>query len=368
MGNYKSKYKIAVAIPNYNTPKHLLDECFQSIIKQSMIDDLIVIMVDDGSCNTSYNDLMDIISKYNKKVDIYYERRDERFGPAIVRQRCLDIIYEKFNCEYVTFLDSDDEFIGENNLEKLYIETLRFKCKFSFGNSVKYKNGHIEHYKFIKNPPYIMAPLHGCLYNIDFLRENNIKFPNYKNSGCEDSLFNMKCDIFCRAVAFNIDVYKWKNRKDSNYTIVTSTNLEYNIFMAQETMFCKYLLEIQDYDVDRVFMYINLFLNQYKSEISHKTCRAVMGYCTSLLYKKYLNENSRQFLKKCDVDRSLLSSQYLGVLSRKKYDLSEKFVMIYEGRIYTVDCSSIFPYLKNMIACKVSNPNVNGLDESLLDY
>ena len=91
--------KISVIIPIYNTEKYL-EETLDSILNQTMIDDIEVLMMDDGS----QDDSRKIIEEYASKYDNFYGFYNENVGQGCERNFGM----EHAKGEYIHFMDSDD--------------------------------------------------------------------------------------------------------------------------------------------------------------------------------------------------------------------------------------------------------------------
>lgn len=103
--------KVTIIVPVYNCEKYLKD-CFNSIENQTFgIENLEVIIINDGSTDNSGK----IIQTYcNKHKDwIYIEQENKGLSFA----RNLGV--EKSTTEYISFLDSDD-YLAEGAMEILY--------------------------------------------------------------------------------------------------------------------------------------------------------------------------------------------------------------------------------------------------------
>ena len=72
--------KVSVVIPVWNTEKYI-KECLDSILAQSIIDELEIICVNDGSTDTS----LEILRKYDKLTKILFLEK-------ICLQYCLKAI------------------------------------------------------------------------------------------------------------------------------------------------------------------------------------------------------------------------------------------------------------------------------------
>ena len=91
--------KISVIIPVYNTEEYL-EETLESILNQTMIDDIEVLMLDDGSNDNSQF----IIERYARKYDNFHAFYNENMGSGCER----NIGIKEAHGEYVHLMDSDD--------------------------------------------------------------------------------------------------------------------------------------------------------------------------------------------------------------------------------------------------------------------
>lgn len=101
-------YSLAVIIPNYNKEKYLY-ECVQSILRQTLLPDEIVI-VDDCSSDHSRKVIDELKEKSNLIQAIYLEKNG---GVSHAR----NIGLKNSKSEYVTFLDADDFYYNCGKLE-----------------------------------------------------------------------------------------------------------------------------------------------------------------------------------------------------------------------------------------------------------
>lgn len=98
--------KISVIVPVYNTGKYV-ERCLDSLIHQTIKEEIEIIVVNDGSTDHSG----EIIKKYGKQVK-YYAKENE----GIAKTRNFGI--EKATSEYILFVDSDD-YVDTTLIEKL---------------------------------------------------------------------------------------------------------------------------------------------------------------------------------------------------------------------------------------------------------
>lgn len=201
-----NKTKVSVIIPVFNAEKYL-ERCLNSIINQSL-KEIEIICVDDASTDNSLNILKDFSKKDNR---IQYRVQHENSGAGIARNRGM----EYATGEFISFIDSDDFVIDNTAYEKLYEYAVECKADIVSANLNIYKNGEFQNNPFsniIKCTSYIKPQEYGIpwyfqknLYRKQFLKENNIEFPDYRNG--EDPLFLTKVlvnvdFVYCLPVDF----------------------------------------------------------------------------------------------------------------------------------------------------------------------
>ena len=91
--------KVSVIVPVYNVEQYV-EKCLETLVNQT-IEDIEIIVVNDGSTDNSKNIIKKYVEKYPKKV-IYLEKENGGLSDA----RNYGIPYA--NGEYIAFLDSDD--------------------------------------------------------------------------------------------------------------------------------------------------------------------------------------------------------------------------------------------------------------------
>ena len=91
--------KVSVVIPVWNTEKYI-KECLDSILAQSIIDELEIICVNDGSTDTS----LEILRKYEKQYEQIKVIDQINGGQSTARNVALNVAAG----EYVYFMDGDD--------------------------------------------------------------------------------------------------------------------------------------------------------------------------------------------------------------------------------------------------------------------
>lgn len=100
---------VSVVIPVYND-KPYLERCVQSVLNQTY-KDLEIVLVDDGSTDGT-GDLCDQLASVDLRICVIHQENKGLSGARNVGIR-------KATGEYIVFLDSDDEWLQSDGLEKL---------------------------------------------------------------------------------------------------------------------------------------------------------------------------------------------------------------------------------------------------------
>lgn len=104
-------YKVAIVITTYNLEKYI-KKAIQSVLSQKTRFDYRIIIADDASTDGTISILKEYQNKYPKKITVLYS--DINRGSLANSNRALSYI----DCEYFSFLDGDDYWIGEDRLQK----------------------------------------------------------------------------------------------------------------------------------------------------------------------------------------------------------------------------------------------------------
>lgn len=118
--------QVSVIVPVYNAEKYL-HECVDSILAQT-ITDIEVILVDDGSTDTSPK-ICDEYAESDKRVIVIHKQNG---GVSSARNAGLDVAVG----EYVTFVDSDD-FIASDMYENMMSKAIEYNCDIVMCDCIK---------------------------------------------------------------------------------------------------------------------------------------------------------------------------------------------------------------------------------------
>lgn len=203
----KEKPLLSIIIPVYNVEQYL-EKCIESVIPMTISYE--IILVDDGSTDSSLG-ICKKFEEINKNIKVVHK---ENGGLSSARNCGLSIATGK----YVAFVDSDDW------VEKGTYDTLLQKLgnkdvdilKFSY--FIEYDGNVIEEHNILSNGfydreqieklilPYafggdkladstiqkINLSAWSNLYNLEFLKSNDLEFISEREVGSEDFLFNIE--------------------------------------------------------------------------------------------------------------------------------------------------------------------------------
>lgn len=250
--------RISIIVPIYNVEKYL-QECLESIIKQSY-KDIEIILVNDGSTDSSGEICKNYSERYKNIVYL------EKVNGGLSDTRNFGI--EKSTGDYLIFIDSDDywnsNFLAElNNIveknDNLDIVFFRFVKYYENSKRKEEEVLNIDFYK-VNNKTGIEAINHILLNNKDFgwyacrylvsrqyIIENNMKF--IKGRSYEDALWSPKVWIKASKVYYYDEaVYVYRLDREGQITSnISLKNLKDSIFVSTY-----WLEEIKKYYLDEI--------------------------------------------------------------------------------------------------------------------
>lgn len=198
---------ISVIVPVFNVEQYF-ERCVTSLINQTY-KNLEIILVDDGSTDNCPK-MCDEFAIADRRIKVIHK---ENGGQGIARNSGLEIA----SGNYVTFVDSDD-YLCETYIEKLYSALIKNKadmaiCAYSvytanktvIPHSLKIGQGVYCDEKVTDN---ILLPIIGAepnaksdvlieascwakLYNMQIIKENNVRFTSERVAISEDLFFNV---------------------------------------------------------------------------------------------------------------------------------------------------------------------------------
>lgn len=160
---------ITIGIPAFKAENHICD-CLASIQIQSIREEISIIIAKDN-----LEDNYEFVKNRFPELDITILDCDKNTGPGLARQRCLDAA----STEWITWIDADDVFIHPMSIESL-IAGIQPNC-------IEVQGAFFQEIE--NNPMGVrLAPrndanhpwVFGRLYNVKFLKENNISFTSLR--------------------------------------------------------------------------------------------------------------------------------------------------------------------------------------------
>lgn len=210
--------KIDVIIPAYNVPDKLLVQCLSSIMTQSILDDLVITIVDDASTQQNY---LQIVESFNKYADIQLFRYEENQGPGYARQYGLD---HTFN-EFIVFIDADDMLCNRDSLFCLRDAMIQQNVNFVSGVFLEdtFNNNNLIITSHFDDVVWVFSKM----YRRSIITQYDIHFPPNSRAN-EDCGFNLMYLLLCGdRLAIQNPVYQWQGYNES-LTRSNSNNYKYS--------------------------------------------------------------------------------------------------------------------------------------------
>lgn len=168
---------LSVVVPVYNVEQYL-SQCLESLLRQQ-VDDLEVILVNDGSTDDSQRIIDDYVHKYPQ---IFRTISQSNQGQGSARNAGIQLCSK----EYLTFLDSDD-YLAEDGYQKVLLAMEQDACDIGvFECNWVYPDGRQE---FRPSLPqflpdftpqnYVLSHCSPCnkIYRTSLWKTNDLRFP-----------------------------------------------------------------------------------------------------------------------------------------------------------------------------------------------
>ncbi len=168
--------KVSIIVPVYNVERYI-DKCLKSLVNQTL-EDIEIIIVNDGSTDKSKEKIQKYIEKYSAKIK-YFEK--ENGGLSVARNYGMRFA----KGEYIGFLDSDD-YVEKNMYEEMYKKAKEensemVECDFIWEYPLNPQKNKIDKRRKYKNKkeiikrPRVMA--WNKLIKREIIEKLNIEFP-----------------------------------------------------------------------------------------------------------------------------------------------------------------------------------------------
>ena len=251
--------KVSIIVPIYNVEKYL-ERCINSLIGQTL-EDIQIILVNDGSTDKSGEIVKRYASKYKEKI-MYLEKTNGGLSDA----RNYGLSYA--TGEYIAFLDSDD-YIEREAYQEMYEKAKQenadfVECDFLWEYPDKIKKDKRYEYKNQKEMlAFVRVVAWNKLIKHEVIEKNKLEFP--KGLRYEDIEFTYKMIPHLTKTAYVDKCFVHYVQRDNSIANVQNSRTA-EIFTILDDV-VKYYKE-------------NGFYEEYKAELEYNYARYLL--CSSL--------------------------------------------------------------------------------------
>lgn len=256
--------KVSIIVPVYNVEKYI-KRCLDSLVGQTL-DDIEIIIVNDGSPDNSQNIIDEYVKKYPKMIKSYIKENNGQ-GSA----RNLGI--KKATGEYLGFVDSDD-FIELDMFEKMYnlakqtnsdIVTCNYKIFYEASEKIENYDLEIDNKNIVKEVIIKQPAPWNKIIKREIFAKYELEFP--EGIIYEDyALMPLIGPLAHRITHLNECLYYYVVRENSSMTQNKFNKKFHNIITATEFLFNKIKddkLYQQYYDEYEYVIICNLLRESY---------------------------------------------------------------------------------------------------------
>lgn len=229
-------FHVSVIIPVYNTERYLR-RCMDSIVNQTL-QEIEIILVDDGSTDMSLSIMLEYENRYPTKVKVYTK---ENGGQATARNLGI----QRSRGKYIGFIDSDDCVdagmyetlyrIAEENQCDMVECHYRYLCEEGKKTKEYRARGNIRQYKNQKDM-FINAQVSPCnkLFRREVLMHEGVDFP--EGFIYEDTAFYIKAIPFIRKETYVKEHFYYYFLRGSSTMNANKSRKVGNIFPVLENI------------------------------------------------------------------------------------------------------------------------------------
>ena len=294
--------KVSVIVPVYNTENYI-EKCLNSLVNQTL-EDIEIIVINDGSTDDSENLIDKFIGKYPNKIKYY---KKENGGLSDARNYGLNYV----TGEYIGFIDSDD-YIELSMYEKMYklaqneqadiVEcdfTWEYPDKIKIDTGIEYKD---------KEDLFTNSRVMACnkIFKKDII--DDIKFP--KGLRYEDVEFFYKLLPNVNKIAvLKEPLYYYIQRESSISNLQNERTAEIFTILNNILEFYKEKNIYDKFKIELEYMYIRFllgssFLRMVKIK-DKKVRKDLLQKTIDLLYEKFPTWKSNKILKNTKTKKNL---------------------------------------------------------------
>lgn len=288
--------KLSIVVPIYNVENYLKD-CLDSILKQNVdLNDIEVILVNDGSTDTSGSIAKTYVSR-NPDLFFYFEKINGGLSDA------RNFGMKKARGDFLMFLDSDDKLsddicfelfkiISHSSPELILYNYARFKNETKFDKEIKsVLTGYISKQQYLLLPPAAW----NKVIRRNIMLENNLEFPYglwYEDRGLTGQYANCVKNIY-----FIDKIGYWYREREGSITNTDSFNEKmFDIFPVMDLVY-KQLFETE-YKEELEYLFIdNLVASFAVSILPFKNKEKEVLQAVDIVNKRFPNWRKNKYLK-----------------------------------------------------------------------
>ena len=216
--------KVSVITPIYNSEKYL-EQCISSL-KEQTLDDIEIILIDDGSTDRSAS-ICDCYADSCSKIKVIHKQNE---GMGKTYNLGIDIA----EGEYIGFVESDD-FADKHMFEDLYELAKKYDVDIAKGAYFKYStkdDRRIKDLEFanfnsyeiinINNAPELVishATLWSGIYRKSFIKDNGIRYNETPSAAFQDVAFTHKVMMLAKNIVITPNAYLYYRIDNENSSI-----------------------------------------------------------------------------------------------------------------------------------------------------
>lgn len=302
--------KIDIIIPYHNISQDIIQQLYDTLIEQTIIEDCVIYLISDNSPDEKQ--VIQYFSK-NSKLNVVFLKNQEHQGPGVARN--IGIMHG-FN-KYIFPLDSDDYFLSNKALEYIYN-----------------MNYNLDASKFIMYDQDKKTKKDGFIFKRDLLLQNNILYPPLF-FGEDFYFYFILCDfVKIKYIKDSDNLVCWNCKNDQSLTHCTqfknSVEKELNLIISHVLALYYRVFLMGDkngyYNYYKTFFDVYnryIYLKQEKDNIEFKLPIVILYFSLYNLYTLY-----PQIFIDCKVIQDFLveiqnnfsfHSEYIQLIKDNKY-------------------------------------------------
>lgn len=138
---------LSVVVPTYNNGPHLLHKCIASLRRSSIFDQMEIVIVDDGSTDQATVHAVDKLEQELPTVTVYRFEQGGSGSASRPRNKGLELA----SCDYVTYLDPDNEALNDAYVKLLHT-AVESDVDFAVGDMTRWRgtNSAVRYTRFLQ--------------------------------------------------------------------------------------------------------------------------------------------------------------------------------------------------------------------------